>query len=87
MDLESLTKYKVAVKKLKKEGYQISIALTSSSKLDPKYYASMEIVESIYVDKNIPNVIQKLSVLPADLADKLVYENVIENIGDFGGEE
>ena len=87
MDLETLIKYKAAVKKLKKDGYQVSIALTSETSIDSKYYSCMELVESIYVDKNIPNIIKKLSVLPEDLADKLIYENVIENIGDFGGEE
>ena len=87
MDLETLIKYKIAVQKLKKDGYQVSIALTSDSNIDSKYYSCMELIESIYVDKNIPNIIQKLSVLPEDLADKLVYENVIENLGDFGGEE
>ena len=46
----------------------------------------MNIVDYIFVDKNIPNIVKTLSTLPEDVADKLVYEDITEKIGDFGGE-
>lgn len=84
--LEYLIKYKTVVKKLKKEGYQFALALTSESKIESKNYTTMNIVDYIFVDKNIPNIVKTLSTLPEDVADKLVYEDITEKIGDFGGE-
>ena len=35
----------------------------------------------------MPNLIKIAASLPDEVADKLVYENVIDKISDFGGEE
>lgn len=86
MDLNDLVKYKTSIKKFKKEGYQFALALTCETNLESKNYTTMSLVDYIYVDKNIPNIVKTLSTLPEDVADKLIYEDVTEKIGDFGGE-
>lgn len=86
MDLESLVKFKTLVKKLKKEGYNFAIAINRETKLEEKYYNIMNVAEYIFVDKSIPNIVKTLSNLPEDLIDKLVYEDITQKIGDFGGE-
>ena len=85
--LEYLIKYKATIKKLKKDGYQFAIALTSDTKLESKNYTTMALADYIFVDKKIPNIVKTLSTLPEDVTDKLVYEDITEKIGDFGGEQ
>jgi len=86
MKLEHLLKYKTVVKKLKKQGYNFAIALNSESKIDEKNYNTVNLVDYIFVDKNIPNIVKTLSSLPEDIVEKIVYEDITEKIGDFGGE-
>lgn len=84
--LEYLIKYKTIIKKLKKEGYQFALALTIDDKFESKNYITINIVDYIFVDKKIPNIVKTLSSLPEDIVDKLIYEDIAEKIGDFGGE-
>ena len=86
LSIEDLIKHKVLIKALKKEGYNFALVLTNESIIDSKNTTLMNMVNYIFVDKNIPNIVKKLSILPEDVADKLVYEDITEKIGDFGGE-
>lgn len=86
MRIEELLKYKTLIKKLKKEGYQFATAIDEEFEVDSSNKASMNLVDYIFVDKNIPNVVKTLSLLPEDVTDKVIYEDIIEKIGDFGGE-
>ena len=87
VDINCLCDKKTTLKKLKKEGYKFALAVTDESELDSKYYSIMSITDYIFVDKNMPNIIKIAANLPEDVADKLVYENIIDKIGDFGGDE
>lgn len=85
--LENLTKARGVIKKFKKDGYQFALSLTEDTTFDASDYTVMGLADYIFVDKNIPNIVKTLSTLPEDIADKLVYEDVAEKAGDFGGEE
>jgi len=84
--LEDLLKHKTLIKKLKKDGYNFALTLNSEFNIDAKNYTALNLVNYIFVDKKIPNIVKKLSNLPEDVVEKLIYEDVIEKIGDFGGE-
>ena len=60
--------------------------LNNNSKIEEKYYKTLYLVDYIFVDKKLSNVVKVLSTLPEDLADKVVYEDITEEVGDFGGE-
>jgi len=85
--LEDLLKHKTLIKKLKKDGYNFALTLNSEFNIDAKNYTALNLVNYIFVDKKIPNIVKKLSNLPEDVVEKLIYEDVIEKIGDFGGEK
>ena len=85
--MDYIIKYKTIIKKLKKDGYKFATALVSDTKLDSKNYTTMALADYIFVDKSIPNIVKTLSTLPEDVDDKLVYEDITEKIGDFGGEQ
>ena len=86
MRVEELLKYKTLIKRLKKEGYQFSTTIDEEFEVDSSNKGSMSLVDYIFVDKNIPNIVKTLSLLPEDVTDKVIYEDIIEKIGDFGGE-
>lgn len=86
MKVDELLKYKILIKKLKKEGYQFATAIDEEFEIDSSNKAAMSLVDYIFVDKNIPNIVKTLSLLPEDVTEKVIYESIIEKIGDFGGE-
>ena len=86
MRIEELLKYKTLIKKLKKEGYQFATAIDEEFEVDNSNKNTMNLADYIFVDKNIPNIVKTLSLLPEDVTDKVIYEDITEKIGDFGGE-
>lgn len=86
MRVEDLLKYKTLIKKLKKEGYQFAIAIDAEFDIKTATSTAISLIDYIFVDKNIPNIVKTLSSLPEDVTDKFIYENIVEKIGDFGGE-
>ena len=86
MLINKLKNYKTLIKKLKQQGFHFSTVLNNNSKIEEKYYKTLYLVDYIFVDKKLSNVVKVLSTLPEDLADKVVYEDITEEVGDFGGE-
>ena len=86
LELAHLNTYKNIIKKLIKEGYKFAISINTNTKMDQKNYSNFNLVDYVFVDKNIPNIVKTLSTLPEDIMDKIIYEDIIEKIGDFGGE-
>jgi len=87
ISIEKLSSSKTIIKKLKKNGYSFAVPIIKEESLNSKYYATMNLADYIFVDKNISNVVKTLTSFPEDIVDKMIYENIIEKIGDFGGEE
>ena len=85
--LEELLKYKTLIKKFKKEGYNFALALNNEFNIEIKNYTTLNLADYIYVDKTIPNIVKKLSNFQEDVVEKIIYEDVTEKIGDFGGEK
>ena len=86
LDFTQLNVNKTVIKKLIKAGYKFAVSINNNTKLEQKYYSNMNLVEHVFVDKNIPNIVKTLSTLPEEIMDKIIYEDVMEKIGDFGGE-
>ena len=87
ISMEKLFSSKTTIKKLKKKGYNFAIPVTKEEDLNSKNYATMNLADYIFVDKNISNVVKTLTAFPEDIVDKMIYENITEKIGDFGGEK
>jgi len=83
---EELLKYKTLIRKLRKEGYQFATAIDEEFDVNSSNKGTISLADYIFVDKNIPNIVKTLSLLPEDVTDKVIYEDIVEKIGDFGGE-
>jgi len=86
VEFSNLNAYKAIIKKLKKDGYNFVVSIGVNTNIDQKSYPYINLVEHVFVDKNIPNVVKTLSTLPAEVMDKIIYDDIVEKIGDFGGE-
>lgn len=87
ISMEKLSCSKTIIRKLKKNGYSFAVPIVKEESLNSKNYPTMNLSDYIFVDKNISNVVKTLTSFPEDIVDKMIYENIIEKIGDFGGEE
>lgn len=87
ISMEKLSSSKAKIRKLKKNGYNFAVPIVKEECLNSKNYPTMNLADYIFVDKNISNVVKTLTSFPEDIVDKMIYENIIEKIGDFGGEE
>lgn len=83
---EDLIKYKTKIKKIFKEGYKFAVSIGKETKIEEKNISNLSFVEFIFVDKKITNVVKKMSILPDELMEKVVYEDISKEVGDFGGE-
>ena len=83
---DDLIRYKSKIKKLFKDGYKFAVILDEDTRIEEKNISILSFVEFIFVDKKITNVVKKLSTLPEDLMEKVVYEDISKEVGDFGGE-
>ena len=87
ISMEKLSSSKTTIKKLKKNGYSFAIPIINEESLNSKNYPTMNLADYIFVDKNISNVVKTLTSFPEDIVDKMIYENIVNKIGDFGGED
>ena len=83
---EDLIKYKTKIKKIFKEGYKFAVSIGKETEIEEKNINNMTFVEFIFVDKKITNIVKKMSTLPDELMEKVVYEDILKEVGDFGGE-
>lgn len=83
---EDLIKYRTRIKNIFKEGYKFAVSIGKETEIEEKNINIMSFVEFIFVDKKITNIVKKLSVLPDELIEKVVYEDILKEVGDFGGE-
>lgn len=86
LEFANLNTYKTTIRKFKKEGYNFAVSISDYIKNNQKNYPNINLSEYVFVDKDIPNIVKTLSNLPEDMMDKIIYEDIIQNIGDFGGE-
>lgn len=83
---EDLIRYKNKIKKIFKEGYRFAVSFNEETNIEEKDIGNLSFVDYIFVDKKITNVVKKLSTLPEDLMEKVIYEDISKEVGDFGGE-
>ena len=83
---QDLIKYKTIIKKIRKKGYKFAIIFDRETKIDAKNYGDIYVADYIFVNKKIDNIVNTLSAIPDDLLDRVIYENIVDKVGDFGGE-
>jgi hypothetical protein len=84
---EELLKHKVFIKKIKKSGYKFALVFSKDSNIKEKDCGNLYIADYIFVNKKLDNMAEIISLIPDDLKEKVIYEDISNKVGDFGSEE
>lgn len=81
-----LLKNKKIIRKLIKSGYRFALVFEDSDEIKAKDYGETYIVEYIFINKKSVNSSKIISTMPEDLLSKILYEDILDKVGSFGGE-
>lgn len=84
---EELIKNKQIIKGVRKMGYKFAISFNSNSLVKEKDRGNIYIADYIFINKKAENTANIISLIPEELKDKVVYENIVDKVGDFGSEK
>lgn len=75
------------IKEVKKEGYKFALVFEQEVNIDIKNRSKLYIADYIFINKKSENSKSIISLIPEELLEKVIYEDIIDKIGDFGGEQ
>ena len=84
LTFEDLTNNKQVIKKLRKEGYKFALVFNKEITMKVNDIKNLYIVNYIFVDKKVKSII---SFIPKDLLNNVIYEDIVDKIGDFGSDK
>ena len=86
LSVEDVIKYKVLLKKLRKENYTFAIMLDKTCKVNARDKNNMYIADYIFANKEHDDIKELLSYLPNDLLKTVSYVDLSGKVGDIGSE-
>ena len=81
-----LLKNKKVIRKLIKSGYRFALVFEEKDEIKSKDYSETYIVEYIFINKKSSNSSKIISTMPEELLSKVLYEDILDKVGSFGGE-
>ena len=76
----------VDIKKMSKSGYHVAVVINKESNFYKKDLGNLELCDYIFIIKNADYREKVMSLLSSDLTDKVIYDNIVDKIGDLGSE-
>lgn len=86
VEYSSLIKNKKFIKKLRKDGYHFVLSFDDVEKMKEKDSDNMYVADYLFVDKKTVKSTNILAFIPDDLEDYIIYEDISEKVGNYGGE-
>lgn len=83
---EDLLKNKRVVKEVRRMGYKFALAFDKETVVKAKDKGNIYIADYIFVNNEVDVMLNVLAFIPEELSDNVIYENIFNKIGDFGGE-
>ncbi|MDD4035909.1 MAG: signal peptidase I [Bacilli bacterium] len=84
---EDLLSNKQIIKKIRKMGYKFALVFSKETVIKEKDRSNLYIVNYIFVNKKDDNMTRILSFIPDELLDNVIYEDIIEKVGDLGSDK
>ena len=82
--LDKLSSYISQIKEIRKNGYKIAVTVNKETSFEKEDINNLYIMDYIFVDKKLPNAIKMLSLVPDDILDNIIYENISDKVGELG---
>ena len=83
---EELKANKKMIKKIKGMGYKFALTFTKENIIKDEEIDVLFMADYIFIDKKKMNTSNMFSYFPEGLSEKIVYENIIDKIDDYGSE-
>lgn len=83
---EDLLDNKQVIKSIRRQGYKFALAFSKDTVIKRKTISDLYIVDYIFVNKKDENMEKILSFIPEELSSNIIYEDIIEKVGDLGSE-
>ena len=84
---EDLLINKQFLKRIKKMGYKFALVFNKETTIKEKNRGDLYIADYVFINKKIPNMAIVISYIPDELLDNVIYEDIVDKIGDFRGEQ
>ncbi len=84
---DDLINNKRIIEEVRKTGYKFAIVFDKDPVINNQGRGIMYVADYIFVDKKTINIERLLPFIPKDLLDNIIYENIVDKVGDFGGED
>ncbi len=84
---EDLLINKQFLKRIKKMGYKFALVFNKETTIKEKNRGDLYIADYVFINKKIPNMASVISYIPDELLDNVIYEDIVDKIGDFRGEQ
>jgi signal peptidase I len=75
-----------SIKKIRKTGYKFAIVFEKDTVLRKKDRGDMYIGDYMFINKKEVDKEKILPFIPQDIVGNVIYDNIIEKVGDFSGE-
>ena len=86
VEYSTLIKNKKVIKAKRKEGYHFVLSFDDVEKMKEKDRDNIYVADYLFVDKKMVKSTNILSYIPDDLEDYIIYEDISEKVGNYGGE-
>lgn len=87
LDYNELIKNKKVIKSYRKEGYNFCVGLNETSVIKDKDVGNIYVANYLFMDKKITKTTNILQLIPEDIRDNIIYEDLLNELENFGGEE
>ncbi len=87
LTFEDLLVNKQFLKKIRKMGYKFALVFNKETIIKEKNRGDLYIADYVFINKKIPNMASIISYIPEELLDNVIYEDIVDKIGDFRGEQ
>jgi hypothetical protein len=84
--LEDLLNHRQSIMNAKKSGYKFALVFDKESMIKEKDRGDIYLSDYIFVNKKTVNIKDILPFIPEELLDSIIDEDIIDKVGDLGGE-
>ncbi len=82
----NLLNNKLIIKKARKMGYKFALTFEDNDIIEEKDLKYLYMVNYIFANKKAHNMAKIMSLLPEELAENIIYEDIYGKVGDFRSE-
>ncbi|MDD8049688.1 MAG: signal peptidase I, partial [Thomasclavelia sp.] len=86
ISIKDLLSNKTVIKSIRKAGYKYALVFENETTINSKERGNIYVADYIFIDKKTVDVEKAISFIPEELLNSVIYEDVVDKVGDYGSE-